>query len=50
MNTILKKDEITFKDIEKYIYEYYCQLAVRDTQAILELIDKSVMGSGPAFR
>lgn len=43
MNTILKKDEITFKDIEKFIYDYYCQLAVRDTQAILELIDKSIM-------
>lgn len=43
MNTILKKDEITFKDIEKFIYEYYCQLAVKDTQAILELIDKCIM-------
>ena len=28
MNTIVEKDSLTFKDIEKEIFKYVCQIAV----------------------
>ncbi len=36
MNTILDKDCLTFKDIEKEIFKYVCQMAVEMTQKVLD--------------
>ena len=43
MDTILNKDELTFKDIEEAIYNYHCKLAVEETQKILKVIDDMLM-------
>lgn len=43
MDNILNKDELTFKDIEEVIYNYHCQLAVKETQEILKSIDDLLM-------
>lgn len=32
MNNIVEKDSLTFKDIEKEIFKYVCQIAVEITQ------------------
>lgn len=43
MDTIVSKDELTFKDIEEAIYRYHCKLAVKETQEILKAIDDLLM-------
>ena len=43
MDTILSKDELTFKDIEEAIYSYHCKEAVKETQEILKAIDDMLM-------
>ena len=43
METIVNKDELTFKDIEEAIYKYHCELAVKETQKILKAIDDLLM-------
>lgn len=43
MNTIVNKDCLTFKDIEKEIFKYVCQLAVNITKEVLEAYDKQLM-------
>lgn len=43
MNTILDKDCLTFKDIEKEIFKYVCQMAVEMTQKVLAEYDKQLM-------
>lgn len=43
METIVSKDELTFKDIEEAIYRYHCKLAVKETQEILKAIDDLLM-------
>ncbi len=42
MDTIINKDELTFKDIEEAIYSYHCKLAVKETQEILKAIDDTL--------
>ena len=43
MNTIVKDDVLTFKDIEEAIYSYHCKEAVKETQEILKAIDDMLM-------
>jgi hypothetical protein len=43
MSTIVKEDDLTFKDIEKEIYKYVCQLAIGFTQLFLETYDQVLM-------
>ena len=43
MNTIVKKDCLTFKDIEKEIFKYVCQIAVDITKEFLVAYDKKLM-------
>lgn len=43
MDTIVSKDELTFKDIEEAIYSYHCKQAVKETQEILKAIDDMLM-------
>ena len=43
MNTIVKKDCLTFKDIEKEIFKYVCQIAVDLTKEFLTEYDKRLM-------
>ena len=43
MNTIVDKDCLTFKDVEKEIFKYVCQIAVKLTQEFLEAYDKKLM-------
>lgn len=43
MNTIVNKDCLTFKDIEKEIFKYVCQIAVELTQEFLKAYDKKLM-------
>ena len=43
MNTIVKDDVLTFKDIEKAIFTYHCQQAVKDTQEVLRKLDLQLM-------
>lgn len=42
MNTIVNEKLITFKDLEKKIFEYVCNMAVEITQTILEAYDKDL--------
>lgn len=47
MDTIVKKDCLTFKDIEKEIFKYACQIAVDITKQFLAEYDKKLMqGTG----
>lgn len=43
MNNIVEKDSLTFKDIEKEIFKYVCQIAVEITQKVLLEYDKKLM-------
>lgn len=43
MNTIVDKDSLTFKDIEKEIYKYVCQIAVNITREFLTACDEKLM-------
>ena len=43
MNTIVKDDVLTFKDIEEAIFAYHCQQAVKDTQEVLRKLDLQLM-------
>lgn len=43
MNTIVDKDCLTFKDIEKEIFKYVCQIAVDLTQKFLRAYDRKLM-------
>ena len=43
MNTIVEKDCLTFKDIEKEIFKYVCQIAVDLTKEFLAEYDKKLM-------
>lgn len=43
MDTIVKKDCLTFKDIEIEIYKYVCRIAVDITKEFLTLYDKELM-------
>ncbi len=43
MNTIVNKDCLTFKDIEKEIFKYVCQIAVDLTREFLTAYDKKLM-------
>ncbi len=43
MDTIVSKDELTFKDIEEAIYSYHCKQAVKETQEILKAIDDMLL-------
>ena len=43
MNTIVEKDSLTFKDIEKEIFKYVCQIAVDLTKEFLAEYDKKLM-------
>ncbi len=43
MNTIVEKDCLTFKDIEKEIFKYVCQMAVEITRKVLLEYDKKLM-------
>lgn len=43
MNTIVKDDVLTFKDIEEAIFTYHCQQAVKDTQEVLRKLDLQLM-------
>lgn len=43
MNTIVEKDCLTFKDIEKEIFKYVCQIAVDLTKEFLTEYDKKLM-------
>ncbi|MGN0308219.1 MAG: UPF0236 family transposase-like protein [Lachnospiraceae bacterium] len=43
MNTIVEKDSLTFKDIEKEIFKYVCQIAVDLTKEFLVEYDKKLM-------
>lgn len=43
MNNIVEKDSLTFKDIEKEIFKYVCQIAVEITQKVLLGYDKKLM-------
>ena len=43
MNIIVKKDCLTFKDIEKEIFKYVCQIAVDLTKEFLVAYDKKLM-------
>ena len=43
MNTIVEKDCLTFKDIEKEIFKYVCQIAVDLTKESLAEYDKKLM-------
>lgn len=43
MNNIVEKYSLTFRDIEKEIFKYVCQIAVEITQKILLEYDKKLM-------
>lgn len=43
MNTIVNKDCLTFKDIEKEIFKYVCQIAVNLTKEFLAAYDEKLM-------
>lgn len=43
MNSIVAKDCLTFKDIEKEIFKYVCQIAVDLTKEFLTVYDKQLM-------
>ena len=43
MNTIVEKDCLTFKDIEKEIFKYVCQIAVDLTKEFLAEYDRKLM-------
>lgn len=43
MDTIVNKDSLTFKDIEKEIFKYVCQMAVEITQKVLTEYDRKLM-------
>ncbi len=43
MNTIVDKDCLTFKDIEKEIFKYVCQIAVEITKEFLTAYDEKLM-------
>lgn len=43
MNTIVEKDCLTFKDIEKEIFKYVCQIAVNLTKEFLSAYDQKLM-------
>lgn len=43
MNTIVDKDSLTFKDIEKEIYKYVCRIAVNITKEFLTACDEKLM-------
>ncbi len=43
MNTIVEKDYLTFKDIEKEIFKYVCQMAVELTKEFLAVYDEKLM-------
>jgi len=43
INTIVKKDGLTFKDIEKEIFKFVCELGVSITQEFLKGYDKQLM-------
>lgn len=43
MNTIVDKDSLTFKDIEKEIFKYVCQIAVEITREFLMVYDRKLM-------
>ena len=43
MNTIVDKDGLTFKDIEKEIFKYVCQIAVDITKELLTAYDRKLM-------
>ena len=43
MNTIVDKDSLTFKDIEKEIFKYVCQIAVDITREFLMAYDAKLM-------
>jgi hypothetical protein len=43
MNNIVEKDCLTFKDIEKEIFKYVCQIAVELTKKFLKEYDKKLM-------
>lgn len=43
MNTIVDKDALTFKDIEREIFRYVCQIAVDITREFLTAYDRKLM-------
>lgn len=43
MNIIVNKDCLTFKDIEREIFKYVCQIAVDLTRELLAAYDKKLM-------
>lgn len=43
MNTIVDKDALTFKDIEREIFKYVCQIAVDITREFLTVYDRKLM-------
>lgn len=43
MNTILNKDCLTFKDIEREIFKYVCHIAVNLTKEFLAVYDEKLM-------
>lgn len=43
MNTIVDKDALTFKDIEREIFKYVCQIAVDITRELLTAYDRKLM-------
>lgn len=43
MNTIVKKDSLTFKDIEKEIFKFVCELGVSITKDFLKQYDELLM-------
>ena len=45
MNTIVDENLISFKEFEKKIYSYVCELAREITQSMLESFDKELADS-----
>lgn len=45
MNTIVNENPISFKELEKKIYNYVCELAREITRSVLETYDKELAGS-----
>ena len=45
MNTIIKESSITFKELEKNIFQKICQIGRDITKEVLESHDRSLMDS-----